>query len=378
MSETVVTKELKIAFITCHFPPDSLGGGQIQSLRVTKALSKGCKMTVFARDYSGTQQRIEPVDNFTLVRRRVSKIPFVRSILDLLKGLIFIFQSRKNYDLFLSFQIQLAALMVVLGKKFFEVVALVSPRGHEDFDFSPWHKRIFQKFVFKNASAILIQSEAIKRDFALEICRVFDNQTAEQIMDRVHIFPNVIDTFADHKKSEKAPSRIVFVGRLVDYKGVQYLIEALRRVQVDYELIVVGDGPYRTELERQATGLKVKFVGEVTPQEAQRYINTSFVLVLPSLTENLPNVVLEALSAGVPVVASAVGALPEIITDGWNGYLVSPKDSGLIADRVQRLLSSHVLWKEMSGAALESAKVYTPTAVLPRLQKVLSVVAETK
>jgi glycosyltransferase involved in cell wall biosynthesis len=369
-------KPLRIAFITCHFPPDSIGGAQVQSLRLSNALGKLCDVTVYVRDYQGNAPGIEHLKNFTIIRRRVSRIPVVRSVQDTLKTLQFIRRNRGKFDLFLSFHLQLAALVVVLGKKFFNVKSLISPRGYEDFNFSPWYKKYFQKYLYQNASAILIQSEAIKQKFVSEAKNIYNAVTLKKIADRIYLFPNLIEEATTENRREYLPSRLIFVGRLVDYKGVQYLLEAVRKLSVPYELLIVGDGPYRSVLQKSSNGLNVRFTGEVPLGKVQEYVGASSVFVLPSLTENLPNVVLEALAAGIPVIASAVGALPEIIQDGKNGFLVPPKDSNCIAERLERILSDRMLRETMSRAARESIRAFTAENVAPHLETVLREVAE--
>jgi glycosyltransferase involved in cell wall biosynthesis len=371
-----MNKKLKIGFITCHFPPDSIGGGQLQSLRLSDALGKLFNVDVFVRDYIGDAPREEKLGSFTIIRRKVLSIPVLRSVLDLLNGLVFIGKRRGQYDLFLSFHIQLAALTVVLGKIFFNVKGIVSPRGYEDYSFSPWYKKYFQKFIYKNASAILIQSEEIKKLFIDEAKKVFVRETMDNIQRCIYIFPNIIEVPETGKSNGFIPSRILFVGRLIDYKGVQYLIEAIKKLSVPYELLIIGEGPYRSLLQRSSAGLNISFLGEISPLKVCEFMRSASVFVLPSLTENLPNVILEALAAGVPVIATSVGALPEIIREGENGFLIPPKDSNLIAERLKCLLTDSSLREKMSCAAYKSVKPFTAGIIVPRLEQVLKEIAD--
>jgi len=138
--------------------------------------------------------------------------------------------------------------------------------------------------------------------------------------------------------------RILFVGRLVERKGVPILLEALRLVRqsAPASLTVVGDGPLRAHLERQAGDLggAVDFRGRVTADELAALYAASDVFVLPAVvdakgdTEGLGVVLLEALEFELPVIASRVGGIPDIIEDGTTGWLVPPADARSLARKI--------------------------------------------
>lgn len=132
---------------------------------------------------------------------------------------------------------------------------------------------------------------------------------------RVHVVRNGIDAAVFHPGDRplrptgrrEGPARIGSVGRLVPVKGFDVLVEAARSLQgeVDAEYVVVGDGPEREALERRAAGLPVRFPGALhEPADVARFLRGLDVFVLPSRSEGLPNVVLEAAACSVPVVAT--------------------------------------------------------------------------
>ncbi|HWE95085.1 MAG TPA: glycosyltransferase [Tepidisphaeraceae bacterium] len=132
---------------------------------------------------------------------------------------------------------------------------------------------------------------------------------------------------------------ICAAGRLSPEKGFDRLVEAARLVaQTDPTIgfALFGDGPLRVALENQiqSANLAGKFVMPGFRDDIDRLLPHADLVVLPSLTEGLPNVALEASAAGVAVVATAVGGTPEIIKDGLNGYLVPPADAPALADRI--------------------------------------------
>ncbi|HEX5270012.1 MAG TPA: glycosyltransferase, partial [Gemmataceae bacterium] len=142
------------------------------------------------------------------------------------------------------------------------------------------------------------------------------------------------------------PRRIVgAAGRLSPEKGFGVLVEAARRVLREDPaagVVLFGDGALRGALARQveAAGLSGRFVLAGFRADLDRYVPWLDVMALPSYTEGLPNVVLEACAAGVPVVATAVGGTPEVIEDGENGYLTPPGDAKALAGCVLAVLDA--------------------------------------
>lgn len=142
---------------------------------------------------------------------------------------------------------------------------------------------------------------------------------------------------------------VVFVGQLVPVKGVDVLVEAWamlcqRRLIGDADrLVVIGDGMCRADLERRVSvagiGARVRFAGAIAQDEVSRWLAAATLLCLPSHNEGTPNVVVEALASGIPVVATRVGGVPEIVVDGVNGLLLAPGRSDVLADSLADALS---------------------------------------
>lgn len=142
---------------------------------------------------------------------------------------------------------------------------------------------------------------------------------------------------------------VVFVGQLVPVKGVDLLVEAWARlhrgraVGSEDRLVIIGDGCCRADLERRVAtagiGENVRFIGAVPQAEVSRWIATSDLLCLPSHHEGTPNVIVEAFASGVPVLATRVGGVPELVSEGVNGLLVPPGQAGALADELAQGLS---------------------------------------
>lgn len=175
--------------------------------------------------------------------------------------------------------------------------------------------------------------------------------------DRLHLVENAIDV--DRVAAEAAAGRdavrrawalaegeraVVALGRFSPEKGHATLVDAFRTVVADVptaRLVLVGDGVLEADLRRAAAALPagcVVFAGWRT--DPARCLGAADVFVLPSLREGLPLAVLEAMAAGVPVCATAVGGVPEALDGGACGVLVAPGDAPGLADALRRLLRS--------------------------------------
>jgi sugar transferase (PEP-CTERM/EpsH1 system associated) len=144
------------------------------------------------------------------------------------------------------------------------------------------------------------------------------------------------------------------VSRLNPVKGVDFLIQALAQMD-DVTLVIIGDGPERAALEVLAGDLgvagRIHWAGH--RRDVPHLLPALDVFVQPSLHEGLPNTVLEAMAAGLPVVATAVGGTPEVVVDGLTGVLVPPRDSSALAGAVAMLLSDQNLRHGMGQAGRE-------------------------
>jgi glycosyltransferase involved in cell wall biosynthesis len=146
---------------------------------------------------------------------------------------------------------------------------------------------------------------------------------------------------------ERSRDYALFVGRLSSEKGVRTLLSAWTRLS-DIPLLVVGDGPQRQQLQSEAAGLRnIRFLGKLSNAEVLDYLRGARFLVVPSeWYENLPMVILEALTCGTPVIASNLGALPEIIANNHNGILFEKGDAQDLARKAEHL------WRHPNEARL--------------------------
>ena len=156
----------------------------------------------------------------------------------------------------------------------------------------------------------------------------------------VHI-PNFVDVDA-YKPTDGHDGYFVYCGRLIEEKGLKTLLDAMRLVKTG-KLLIVGAGPQRQELEAFAREHKlqnVTFTGYLTGEVLQNAVRGAMFSVLPSeWYENNPISVLETFALGKPVIASSIGGIPEVITDGQEGLLFQSGSAQDLAEKITRLLA---------------------------------------
>lgn len=143
--------------------------------------------------------------------------------------------------------------------------------------------------------------------------------------------------------------RLVCVGRLCEQKGQALLVQAAQRLAADgerFELVLVGDGEMRGDIERLIAthdlGKVVSITGWADGAEVQRQLAAARALVLPSFAEGLPVVIMEAFALGRPVISTAIAGIPELVQDGKNGWLIPAGDVGAIEGAMRAALAADV------------------------------------
>jgi len=194
--------------------------------------------------------------------------------------------------------------------------------------------------------------------------------------ERIHIVHNAVDSNSHHLPSELAEKArrlwhvlsdervLLAVGRLSPEKGHAYLVDAVSRIVSSsppwkLRLVIAGSGACEVELKDQASRLgisqHVEFVGHRS--EVQSLFSIADLFVLPSLSEGSPNVLLESMAAWVPIVATKVGGVPELVRDGESAILVSPADSNSLSSAIVELLTNPQLANRLAAAAFESVRL---------------------
>ena len=168
---------------------------------------------------------------------------------------------------------------------------------------------------------------------------------------------------------------LAFAGRLMAAKALDVALAAVALVP-EAALVLVGDGPDRAALEQQRDDLglggRVEFLGGLSRDAVLRVFRAADAVLLSSRWENFPHVIVEALAVGTPVIASAVGGVPEVVRDGENGLLVPAGDPEALAVAIRRLLGDRELRARLAAAAAPSVESYSAERLLGQIEAELA------
>jgi glycosyltransferase involved in cell wall biosynthesis len=250
----------------------------------------------------------------------------------------------------------------------------------------PFIKRPISGFTVKNAKTILSVSS-----FGKNILRKMVSKNLTKLVDnKVEVFPMGIYTKKFKIKKNKRLLRkkyrikekivFLFLGRLAEKKGVKYLINALLLLKnLDYILLIGGDGPLRKNLEMLVDKLnlrsKVRFLGHVGKEKID-YFSLADILVFPSIvaksgdTEGVPVTIMEGMASGIPIIATDVGGVKDIVKNNINGILIEEKNSKQIAEKLICLIKNKKFKQKISKGALETSKKYDLGFIGKRIKEI--------
>ncbi|WP_342771247.1 MULTISPECIES: glycosyltransferase family 4 protein [unclassified Methanoculleus] len=199
--------------------------------------------------------------------------------------------------------------------------------------------RFSESINFKYANCIVVYSPSLLEKWGLQNYAHKIRIAHEHSLD--------FNSFCITTPLSDRPSRIGYIGRLSGEKGVQHFVQALPAIlsdRKDLRVLIGGDGQLKetieTSLKEEGASARVDLPGWIPHDDLPRYLNQLRLLVLPSYSEGLPNVMLEAMACGTPVLATPVGAIPDIIIDGKTGFIIENNSPECIAKNVIRALCS--------------------------------------
>jgi len=235
--------------------------------------------------------------------------------------------------------------------------------------------RIVNKWACRRAGAVIAVSRPIGR-------RVQGFGVGGE---KLHVLASVVppaqpggDVDYQHAFGRKSHPVVGVVARLVPEKGIQYLIDCFPevvRLVPDARLLIIGDGPLRDSLETRAREIgvveKVVFAGSL---DARPLLPAISVLAVPSVTEGTPLAMLEAMAAGIPVVATSVGGVPDQLHHGVDGLLVAPADTTVLGAALIRLLRNGDEARQMGDAGRQRVARYSHEAMACCVERIYDAV----
>lgn len=226
----------------------------------------------------------------------------------------------------------------LLGKKVVmalpgHTATMMAPAG----DYLLLPARILTRMTCRLCDRIVLYSPALVDHWGLERYREKIVIAHEHLLD--------FEAFRVESPLNERPVTIGYIGRLAEEKGVWNFVRALPRITAgrqDVHVLIGGDGPLLPEFREfvRESGLaeRVTFAGWIPHEDLPRRLNDLRLLVLPSYTEGLPNIMLEAMACGTPVLATPVGAVPDFIRDGETGFILAPNTPEGVAASVLAIL----------------------------------------
>jgi len=365
---------MKVCMLTWEYPPRIVGGIARHCKGLAKALvNQGVEVHVVTLDFPGAPE-YEEIDGVKIYRVRPeighpNFLTWVMLFNHFLEKRIANITDEIDYDL-IHIHDWLVAPSGIAAKHFLKKPLIVTVHSTEhgrsglhipdSFTIDSW-----EWWATYEASKIIVTSNSLKH----EVCGHFHLP-----WEKVEIIPNGIDIEKFNVPVDKiavkgrygiSPNEklILYVGRLVPQKGVEYLIQAVPMIAGKYpnaKFLIVGEGWLRDYLESlaQSTGhrWRITFTGFIPDHEVVALMKSADVLVVPSVYEPFGIVALEGMAAGVPVVASQVGGLSEVIEHDKSGVFVYPRNPESIAWGVDHVLSNpgHAEW--LVKNALEKVK----------------------
>ena len=373
----------RILVLTSTFPRWESDTEPVFIFQLCKSLkSNGYEIDVIA-PHAPESKLQENMDGITVYRYRyclpgLEKLAYAGGImanlnkwplLYLLVPLFILFQAitvfkllrRNSYDLVHAHWLIPQGLVCAFITRFFfrrPIPILCTSHGSDLYSLRNVIFNKLRRWSVNNIKCLTVVSHAMMHDY---IAAGIDDS-------KIRVLPmgaDLINTFVPDSKITRIPHRLIFVGRLIEKKGVATLMEAVQIVASTYpdiELLMIGDGPMRHSLSAavQAEQLdrNVIIKGSVNNHRLPEFYSAAAIAVMPSLTEGLGLVLIEAMGCGCAVVASALEPVAEVITDGENGLLFKPGDAQGLAEKLLLLLSDPVQRNELARRGRES--------VLPR------------
>lgn len=337
-------------------PPAHVGGAEVQAWELARRLARSHEVTVFTRRFDGLPAH-EVLEDVRIVRTPFWPQPF-SLVSHVAASVGTIRRYAPDLDALLCFRATPGGVIGALVKHLTGLPFCVSIRGGDWYFVAPhaWG-RLLLRGVFAASSAVVVQAPRIRDEVQAGFPSV-----------RPVVVPNGVEPDARTAHGDA----VLFVGNLIARKGVPVLIEALRRLP-GVRLVIAGDGPERPRLEELARGLDVEFAGALPPEQVRDLmVERGRLLVLPAVAgEGFPNVLLEAMSVGLPVVASDVAGVADLLQGGEAGALVPASDATALAAAVERLWSDADARARLGRAGKTASEQYAWSRVVPRIESLL-------
>ena len=370
---------MRILVLVHEFPPVGGGGGHVAEDICRELSKRGHQINVLTSHITGLPHE-EDRDGFHIIRlRSLRDQPYRASFLSMLvyvltglyAGLRLIRRWRPDI-IHVHFAVPAGALAWILSKltriPYMLTTHLGDIPGGVSEKTNEWFRFVFPltPSIWKDASRVTAVSNytrtLAKKHYPVDIDIIYNG---------IDLALLSLGDLQVH-----TPPRIVFAGRFMEQKNPLQVANVLAKLKnLEWECVMLGDGPLLDSVKKIVAEHKMEkrftFPGWVTPQEVLDWFEKSDILFLPSLSEGLPVVGVQALVKGLAVVASHVGGFVDLVEEGENGYLVSPRDEVSIMTALQSLLTDPEKLQRARHRSREIARRFNIISIVDAYEKKL-------
>ncbi|MDK1028587.1 MAG: glycosyltransferase family 4 protein [Anaerolineae bacterium] len=375
---------MKILVLIHEYPPVGGGGGSAAQDICLGLVERGHELTILTAHLKGLPKE-EIVDRIRVLRlpslrREAFRADFLAMAAYVLSGLQAGFRIIKRWQpdvIHVHFAVPAGAvgygLSKLTGVPYLMTVHLGDVPGGAPEKTGKWFKWIlpFTRPIWRDANRVVAVSK-FTRQLAL---KHYPREMA--------LIPNGVDLARLRPASimVNAPPRIVFAGRFMKQKNPVKIVHTLAGLKdLSWECVMIGDGPLRPNVRREISeeGLQERFTltGWIAPEEVLEWFDKSDILFMPSRSEGLPVVGVQALAKGLAMVVSDIGGFVDIVDKDRNGFLVGSSNLDGYVKGLQKLLSNQKLLKRYREASLVKATQFDIRHVVDSYQNLLSEVAD--
>lgn len=371
---------MKILVLIHEFPPVGGGGGRAAQDICQGMIALGHEVTVLTAHLEGLPKE-ETVDGIQVLRIPSLRREAFRADLKAMGGFVLsglwagyrLIKRWQPHLIHVHFAVPAGALAWALskltGKPYVMTIHLGDVPGGVPEKTGGWFKWVmpFTRLIWRDAKKVIAVSE-YTRQLAFEHCRR-----------EIQVIPNGVDL--DRLRPAgirlQGPPRFVFAGRFMEQKNPLQIVRTLNELKdLPWQCVMIGDGPLMPDIQRAIAehGLQERFTltGWINPENVLDWFERSDILFMPSLSEGLPVVGVQALAKGLTIIASKIGGFVDIVDDGENGYLVELAHPFEFSCRLRKLLLDETLLIQFREASLKKAARFDILHIARQYEQILS------
>jgi glycosyltransferase involved in cell wall biosynthesis len=259
----------------------------------------------------------------------------------------------------------------LLIARFFGKQVIIRSDGKSSLAESVYGKSKIKMVLFKIVETI---SYMLANKIVLESKNLLSFNNFKKYNHKIEIGSLYVDVnlFKHTKDIENREYDIGYLGRFTADKGLPEFLNSLSMLPLNIKTVMVGDGYLKEDIQSKSRSAKIDLIGWQTKEQLPLFYNNVKIYILPSYKEGLPNAVLEAMACGTPVLATPVGGIPDLITDGITGFIMANNSPNCIAENVIRVLNNPDMKTIGENGQKLIEKEYTYDVVLEIYKIILS------